>query len=115
MTALIYFPIVLSLAALGAHFLRYGSDIGVLGMLLLIGLLFVRRPWAPRIVQASLVLGAVEWLHTLYGLAQYRAMQGQSATRMTLILGGVALLTFCCALLFETQRLRRIYRPDRDA
>ena len=115
MTTLFYVPVVLSLAALGAHFLRYGSEIGVAVALLLLGLLFVRRPWAPRVVQAALVLGTVEWLHTLYRLAEIRAMHGQPATRMVVILGSVAIVTLGSALLFETRRLKRIYRPDRNA
>ena len=34
---LLYIPIVLSFVILGAHFLRYGSDLGVVGAALLMG------------------------------------------------------------------------------
>ena len=110
MTALLYIPIVLSLAVLGAHFLRYDSMIGVAGSLLLIGLLFVRQAWVARLVQVALVLGAVEWLRTLYVLAQWRASQGEPATRMIVILGSVAVVTVCSALLFQSATLKKIYR-----
>ncbi len=113
MRALLYIPIVLSLVVLCAHFLRDGNEFGVAGALLLIGLLFVRRAWVARVVQGALVLGAVEWIFTLYQLAQWRAAQGQPATRMVIILGGVALVTLCSALLFQSNTLKRIYRLDR--
>lgn len=107
---LIYIPIVLSLVVLGAHFMRYGSEIGVIGALVLIALLFVRQPWVPRLLQVVLVLGALEWLLTTWGLVQMRAAQGQPFIRMAVILCVVALLTFGSALLFQTPTLKRIYR-----
>ncbi len=110
MTFLFYLPIVLSLFVLGAHFLRYQSYIGVAVSLLLVGLLFVRRAWVARVVQVALVLGAVEWVWTLYTLAQARAAMGQPATRMIVILGVVAAVAFCSALLFQTRPMKKIYR-----
>ena len=114
MQALLYVPIVLSLAVLGAHFLRSGTDIGVAASLLLIGLLFIRQAWVARLVQVALVLGAVEWLRTLYMLAQWRGTLGEPVVRMSVILGFVAAVTFCSALLFQSKSLKRIYRLDGD-
>jgi len=111
---LIYVPVVLSLVVLGAHFMRYGNFIGVFGSLVLIALLFVRRPWVARLMQVVLILGALEWVRTLYELAQVRAAHGQPFTRMIVILGVVAAVTFCSALLFQTPALKRIYRLDRQ-
>ncbi len=110
MTALLYIPVVLSLVALGAHFLRYGNELGVLASILLIGLLFLRRAWVARLVQVALVLGALEWLWTMVMLLQMRTVQSAPATRMVLILGAVALVAFGSALLFQTKRLKRAYR-----
>jgi len=110
---LIYALIVFSLVVLGAHFLRYGNSIGVVGSLLLIALLIVRRPWVARLIQIVLILGALEWLRTLYGLAQTRAALDQPFTRMSVILGIVAVVTFGSALLFQSSALKRIYRLDR--
>ncbi len=109
---LLYVPVVLSLVILGAHFMRYGNSIGVIGALLLIALLIVRRPWVARLMQAVLILGALEWVRTLYELAQVRAALGQPFTRMIIILGVVAAITFCSALLFQSPALKKIYRLD---
>lgn len=110
--ALIYVPVVLSLIILGAHFMRYGNSIGVIGALVLIALLFVRRPWVARLMQVVLILGALEWVRTLYELVQERAAHGQSFIRMTVILGAVAAVALCSALLFQSSTFRRIYRLD---
>jgi len=110
---LFYIPVVLSLVILGAHFMRYGNLIGALGALLLIALLIVRRPWVARLMQFVLIIGTLEWIRTLYELAQERAAEGQPFTRMIVILGVVVALTFCSALLFQSLVLKRIYRLDR--
>jgi len=112
---LVYVPIVLSFVILGAHFMRYGNSIGVIGSLVALALLFVRRPWIARLLQVILILGALEWLRTLYQLAQERAALGQPFTRMVVILGVVAAVTFCAALLFQSPVLKRIYGLDQRA
>ena len=110
MTAvLLYIPIVLSLVVLGAHFLRYGNSIGVVAALILIALLFVRRSWVARLMQVVLVLGALEWLRTMYEIAQIRALHGQPYGRMLVILGIVAAVALCSALLFQSPKLKKIY------
>lgn len=108
--AILSTPVVLSLLVLGAHFMRYGNNAGVIASLALIGLLFVRRAWAARVVQAALVLGALEWVLTLARLSQARAAMGESATRMTVILCCVAAVTFASALLFQAKPLKQMYR-----
>jgi hypothetical protein len=110
---LIYVPVVLSLVVLGAHFMRYGNSVGVVGSLVLISLLIVHRPWVARLMQVVLILGALEWALTIYELVQVRAAQGEPFTRMAVILGVVAAVTFCSALLFRSPALRKTYRLDR--
>jgi hypothetical protein len=107
---LVYVPVVLSLIILGAHFMRYENLLGVFGSLGFIALLFVRRPWVARLVQVILVLGAFEWVRTLYDLVQVRVATGQPVTRMAIILGVVAFVTFCSALLFQSSVLKKVYR-----
>ena len=107
---LIYAPVVISLAMLGAHFLRYGNSVGVIGAVALIGLLFVRQAWVARLMQVVLVVGALEWIRTLYELVQLRVALGQPYTRMLIILGVVAAVTFCSALLFQFPAMKRVYR-----
>ena len=109
---LLYVPIVLSLTVLGAHFMRYGNWIGVFGSLLVIALLFVQRPWAARVIQVVLLLGALEWARTLYELVQIRAAHGQPFMRMVMIIGVVQTVTLLSALLFQTPVLKRIYGLD---
>mgnify|MGYP001823835002 FL=1 len=106
---LLYVPILLSLVVLGAHFLRDANHIGVVIASGLIGLLFVKRPGAARVVQAALVLGALEWVWTIYDLVQFRTAMGMPATRMMIILGIVAAVTALSAGLFQTRALKRVY------
>lgn len=113
MRILFFIPIVLSLVVLGAHFLREGNMLGVVVAVVLIGLLFVRKVWVPRVVQVVLVLGAMEWVWTLYTLVEIRAAHGQSYTRMAVILGVVTLITLLSALLFQTRALKKIYGSAR--
>lgn len=110
---LLFLPVILSLVVLGAHFMRYGNWIAVCGALVLLALLVVRQPWVARLMQVALVLGALEWVRTLYELAQMRAALGEPYTRMAIILGVIAAVTFCSALLFQSPVLKRVYGLDR--
>lgn len=118
---LVYIPVILSLVVLGAHFMRYDNTLAVFGVLLLIALLFVRLPWVARVMQAALVLGALEWAFTIYELVKMRAALDQPFTRMLIILGIVTVVTACSALLFQTPTLKKIYgfyrreRPENNA
>jgi hypothetical protein len=110
---LLLLPAGLSALVLGAHFLRRG-ELGLLAAcLVLLGLLFVRRPWAVRLLQLALLAGAFEWLRTLAQLLPARRAAGEPWVRLVAILGGVALLTLLGAALFETRRLRARYRGSR--
>ena len=90
--------VFLSALLLAAHFLRAGDLPLVLLALLVPALLWVRRPWAPRVVQAALGLGALEWVRTLWAALAQRQAAGEPWLRMALILGGVALFTALSAL-----------------
>ncbi len=106
--------IVLSLAVLGAHFLRDGNTPFVAACLILIGMLPVRHVVVARLVQVALVLGTLEWLWTLYRLVEMRIALEQPYMRMTVILAVVAAITFSSALLFQTRTLRQTYRAGHD-
>lgn len=108
-------PVVLSLLVLGAHFYREGSVVLLAGVLFLLAVLAIRRPVSARLVQAGLVIGTVEWLWTLFVLVSQRMEAGAPATRLVLILGGVAAFTLLSALAFETRSLRRMYRREARA
>jgi hypothetical protein len=111
---LLYVPVILSFLVLGAHFMRYGNWVGVVAAVLLIALLLVRQPWAARLMQLVLILGALEWAHTIYELVLVRTAHGVPYVRMVVILGVVAAVTCLSALLFELPSLKRIYRLDHE-
>ena len=101
---------VLSLVVLGAHFLRYGNAVGVVISMAPITLLFIQKPWAARVIQAVLVLGAIEWALTLYELVQMRWALGMPSTRMVAILAAVIFVTAASGLLFETRTMKQVFR-----
>lgn len=103
-------PVVLSLWLLAAHFLRDQSLVYVF-FILAPALLLVRRPWVARLMQVLLVLGAAEWVLTLYGIAQTRLAMGEPWVRMAVILFAVALCTGLSALVFRTQVVRHYFTP----
>lgn len=104
-------PAILSLLILGAHFLRYGQMLFVGTCLVLILFLLIRRKWIPRLVQTVLVVGAAEWVWTLYGFATQRMVDGQPWLRMAIILGCVALFTLASAFVFRNRQLKKYYNP----
>ncbi|MBT8104994.1 MAG: hypothetical protein HKP05_05070 [Woeseiaceae bacterium] len=110
--ALAYIPIVLSFLLLGAHFLRDGAIAGVAASLLIIGLLFLRRPWVARLAQVALVAATIVWAFTLYDLVQMRATLGLPYTRMAIILGSVSAMAMLSTFLFQTRLLRDVYRLE---
>lgn len=110
LNALRLLPVVLVLAILAAHFYRAMEWIGFGVTVALLPLLFVRAPWAARVLQAALALGALEWLRTAAALIAVRQSMGQPYTRLALILGTVALATALCALLFQWRPVRERFR-----
>ena len=108
--ALNFIPVVLSLVLLGAHFVRLGQPVLVAASVMLILMLFIKRPWVARLIQVILALGALEWVRTTVVLVQIRAAHGELFTRMAMILGFVAAVTIFSALLFQARPLRRHYR-----
>ena len=107
---LLFLLILLSLAVLGAHFLRDGNMPLVVACLILIALLPVRSILIARLAQLALVLGSIEWLWTLYRLLEVRIALGQPYMRMVVILAVVAALTLSAALAFRTRTLTDFYR-----
>jgi len=108
-TGILLLPVILSELTLAAHFLRGAQLVGVACCLAALGLLFVRRPWAARLTQGLLALGALEWLRTLARLVVERRDLSEQWLRMAGILAGVAIATAASAFVFRTARLRRCY------
>jgi len=102
-------PVVLSFLLLGAHFYRAGL-LAVTGLcVVFLFLLFLRKRWVPRVFQALLLMGALEWLRTLYFFAAMRIAWGEPWTRLAVILGTVAVLTALSGLVFKHRKLKEFY------
>ena len=104
-------PAILSALLLAAHFLRAGQPILMIVCLALPLLFLVRRSWVPVVVQLALLAGALEWIRTLMLFAAERHALEQPATRLALILGGVAAFTVIAGLLMRVPAVRRRYAP----
>jgi hypothetical protein len=102
-------PVLFSFLLLAAHFYRAGIPF-LSGLCVgILFLLFFRKSWVPRLFQALLILGAFEWLRTLYIFATMRIAWEQPWTRLAVILGAVALFTALSGLVFKSTSLRTFY------
>jgi hypothetical protein len=102
-------PVPISFLLLAAHFLRSAHPLLCLLSLLFPLLLFVRRPWAVRVIQVALVAGSIEWLRTLLALAVARQSLDEPWLRMALILAVVATWTALSILVFRSSRLKEMF------
>ncbi len=102
-----------SLLLLAAHFWRAGLVALAAACVAMTGLLAVRNPWASRVLQAVLALGAIEWLRTAWLFASARAVLGYPYGRLLAILGAVAAVTALAALLLRSGTARRHFGATR--
>ena len=103
-------PVILSFLLLGAHFYRAGLLPLTLLCVAVLFLLFLRKSWVPLLFQVLLVLGAFEWLRTLFMFAQMRIAFDEPWTRLAIILGAVALFTALSGLVFKNRKLASYYQ-----
>ena len=109
MNVLRLIPVILSFLLLVAHFYRSGQVILAAICVALLFLLFFRESWIPKLFQFLLVLGALEWLRSLYNFAAMRIAWDQPWTRLAIILGAVALFTALSGLVFRSKTLHARY------
>ena len=105
MFGLLVTPAVLSALVLAAHFMRRGQILLCLVCLAAAVLAFVRRRWAPRVVQVFLLLAVAEWARTLVALLHERRASGEPAGRLVVILGTVMAVALFGAVLLGTRRV----------
>jgi hypothetical protein len=105
-------PVIISFLLLGAHFYRAGAGFAAGVCVAFPLLLFLRKRWVPRLFQILLVLGALEWLITLYDFATIRIALEQAWARLALILGAVALFTALSGWVFRSRALMSWYRIE---
>jgi hypothetical protein len=108
-------PVLLSLLFLAAHFYRSGIYFLVVIILLSPFILMIRRQWAVRVIQLELIAGGIEWIRTLFKLVHIRQMYGVPWGRLSLILGGIAVFTFCSVMVFKSRSLRKRYCAGRSS
>lgn len=110
MTFLHLLPAIAGYILLSLHFFRAGNFPAMVGSLLLIAAMLIRRPLMVRLLQAGLVLGALEWLRTAVFHVASRIQMDQPFFRLASILGAVALCTALAALVFRSSRVRLHFR-----
>lgn len=102
-------PAIVSFLVFAAHVFRH---FGLPGAILCVGciaLVFIRKKWSVRIVQAVLILSAIEWIRSLFEYVSERQEYGMPYLRLIFILGGVALFSVFSALLFQTSSMKKRY------
>ena len=102
-------PVIISFIMLAAHFMHAGLMYLVYLMSVLPFLLFFKKSWVPLFFQAVLLLGAAEWLRTLYFMTLVRLEYGEPWMRMAVILGTVAVFTALSGLMFWNKKLAARY------
>jgi hypothetical protein len=105
-------PVIFSFLLLGAHFYRAGQVLLTVLCLVVLLLLFLRKPWVPRVFQLLLVAGSLEWLRSLYSFAAMRIAWDQPWTRLAIILGAVALFTVLSGLVFQHRKVKAYYQSE---
>ena len=105
-------PVLICTLLLGAHFYRAGYT----GLVIVVAVsplvLFMRQPFAARIMQVILIAGGVEWVRTTIQFVMMRQSMGMPWIRLAVILGAVSLITFLSALVFRMKTLQERYQLE---
>ena len=107
-------PVILAFGLLAAHFSRADMLPAVIVSLLTPFLLLIRKAWVARSIQILLVLGALEWIRSMFGYIQVRKEIGEDWGRLAIILVTVALLTACSGLVFRGKALKKRYQLEKS-
>jgi len=107
-------PVILAFGLLAAHFSRADMLPAVIVSLLTPFLLLIRKAWVARSIQILLVLGALEWIRSMFGYIQVRKEIGDDWGRLAIILIIVALLTACSGLVFRGKALKKRYQLEKS-
>ena len=107
-------PVILSFGLLAAHFSRANMFPLVILSLLIPFLLLIKRAWVARSIQLLLLLGALEWIRSMFGYIEVRKSMGEDWGRLAIILVTVAVLTACAGLVFRGKSLKKRYLLDKQ-
>ena len=106
-------PVILAFGLLAAHFSRANMPPAVVVSLIIPFLLLIRKPWIARSVQILLLIGALEWIRSMFGYIQVRKEIGEDWGKLAIILLTVALLTACSGLVFRGKSLKKRYQLEK--
>jgi len=106
-------PVILAFGLLAAHFSRANMPPAVVVSLITPFLLLIRKPWIARSIQILLLIGALEWIRSMFGYIQVRKEIGEDWGRLAIILLTVALLTACSGLVFRGKSLKKRYQLEK--
>lgn len=107
-------PVILAFGLLAAHFSRADMLPAVVVSLAIPFLLLIRKAWVARSIQVLLVLGAAEWIRSMFGYISIRKEIGEDWGRLAIILVSVALLTACAGLVFRGKSLKKRYHLEKS-
>jgi len=103
-------PLILSTLLIAAHLMRsYGLEAAIAALLLL-GTLFLRRELTRRFWQGLLVIAAIIWIDTTYGIVQFRQELNLPWLRMMIIMGAVIAFTVFSAIWLESRKIKTFYQ-----
>jgi hypothetical protein len=102
-------PVIFAFLLLAAHFSRTNLLPLVVLSILLPFLLLIKRAWVARSIQILLLLGAAEWIRSMFGYIEIRKAIGEDWGRLAIILIVVAIFTACSGLVFQGKSLKRRY------
>ena len=107
-------PVILAFGLLAAHFSRADLFPLVIVSLIVPFLLLIKRAWVARGIQVLLLLGAAEWIRSMFGYIEVRKEIGEDWTRLAIILLAVAFLTACAGLVFRGKSLKKRYQLEKQ-
>lgn len=102
-------PPIISLLLLSAHFSRAEMPLLSLISLIIPFLLLIKKQWIVRVIQIILILGALEWIHSMFFYVHQRQEFNEPYLRLVVIIGVVALFTGLSALVFKNKKLKDLY------
>ena len=108
-------PVILVFGLLAAHFSRANMFPLVIVSLVIPFLLLIKRAWVARSIQLLLLLGAAEWIRSMFGYIEVRKSIGEDWTRLAIILVAVAVLTACAGLVFRGLSLKKRYQLEKQS
>ncbi len=102
-------PVIFSFLLLAAHFSRMNILPLVILSVLVPVMLLVKKVWIVRTIQVLLVLGAFEWVRSMFNYIEVRKSIGDDWSRLAIILSLVALFTALSGLVLQMKKLKKVY------